>query len=254
MTSKPYHEGEIAVQRAAGDEAAARQTATMIANVVPAGAASFLSLQRMLVVASRDDAGRPWASILFGDPGFVFPRDHGRVVAVDRSASYSPNDVLPWPHLRIGSPLGLLAIDLSTRRRLRVNGVVGSLTEARLELTVEQAYPNCPKYIQRRRIEEFKPGEDSTRPAMHHGRIPDAALAAAVESADTIFVSSGHPTRGLDGSHRGGPPGFIKAVAPDVFRVPDYEGNGMFNTLGNLAVDARSGVPCWIFGRAGSIR
>jgi hypothetical protein len=163
-------------------------------------------------------------------------------VEIDRSAVYSDETLLLGSHLRVGAPLGLLAIELSSRRRLRVNGVVDSLTEARLGLRVEQAYPNCPKYIQRRRLGALAPRPGPAQLPVRHGEAPDRALLAAVEAADTAFVASGHPSRGLDASHRGGGPGFIRVLRPDVLRVPDYEGNGMFNTLGNLAVDARCGL------------
>lgn len=43
-------------------------------------------------------------------------------------------------------------IDLGRRRRLRVNGHIRRLKDTLFELTVVQAYPNCPKYIQQRKL------------------------------------------------------------------------------------------------------
>jgi len=63
-----------------------------------------------------------------------------------------------------------------------------------------------------------------------------------VEHADTLFVASRHPTRGVDMSHRGGAPGFVRVLDPRRLRIPDYRGNGMFNTLGNFVVDDRAGL------------
>ena len=63
-----------------------------------------------------------------------------------------------------------------------------------------------------------------------------------VERADTFFVTSAHPTRGLDTSHRGGNPGFVEVVDDKTLRIPDYQGNSMFNTIGNLLVDPRAGL------------
>jgi predicted pyridoxine 5'-phosphate oxidase superfamily flavin-nucleotide-binding protein len=241
-SSEPFHEGERAVQRAAGEEEGARQNAPMIADAVMGGARPFLQTQRMLVVASRDGRERPWASLVFGEAGFVSAHDDGQTVTIDRTMAFANDDDILWKNLKLGVPLGLLAIELSTRRRLRINGRVESLTKERIVLRVEQAYPNCPKYIQRRRLRTATLRNTTGLPATKEGHSPDAALLEAVKKSDTIFVASGHPSRGLDASHRGGQPCFVKILLPGVLRIPDYAGNSMFNTLGNLRVDPRSGV------------
>ncbi len=240
-SSKPYHEGERAAQRAAGEQGTARQNAAVIAGAVMAGARPFLRTQRMLVVASRDAQERPWASIVFGQAGFVSADNDGLSVTIDRSMAYASDADVLWTNLSTGTPLGLLAIELSTRRRLRINGRVELLTQARLVMRVDQAYANCPKYIQRRQLHAVTPRE-TTALASSEGHVPDAAILLAIKAADTLFVASGYPSRGLDASHRGGRPGFIQLLRPDVLRVPDYAGNSMFNTLGNLSVDARCGL------------
>jgi predicted pyridoxine 5'-phosphate oxidase superfamily flavin-nucleotide-binding protein len=50
--------------------------------------------------------------------------------------------------------------------------------------------------------------------------------------------SQGHP----DCSFKGGPPGFVRAAAPDRLVFPDYDGNGMFKSLGNIAVNPWVGL------------
>ena len=57
-----------------------------------------------------------------------------------------------------------------------------------------------------------------------------------MQSADTFFLGTSHAQYGTDASHRGGPAGFVHADANGV-RWPDFPGNNMFNSLGNLAVD-----------------
>ena len=57
-----------------------------------------------------------------------------------------------------------------------------------------------------------------------------------IRSADTFFLGTTHPERGNDASHRGGPAGFVYAERKTV-EWPDYPGNNMFNSFGNLAVD-----------------
>jgi len=60
--------------------------------------------------------------------------------------------------------------------------------------------------------------------------------------ADLFFAVTGHPDRGMDASHRGGNPGFITVVNDRTLRFPDYPGNSLFNSLGNLLVDNRIGL------------
>ena len=59
---------------------------------------------------------------------------------------------------------------------------------------------------------------------------------ALITRADTFFLGTGHPIRGADASHRGGPPGFVRVQGGQLW-WPDYPGNNMFNSFGNLAVD-----------------
>jgi uncharacterized protein len=51
-----------------------------------------------------------------------------------------------------------------------------------------------------------------------------------------------HRERGVDVSHRGGLPGFVRVVADGTIRIPDYTGNSMFTTLGNFDLDPRCGL------------
>jgi predicted pyridoxine 5'-phosphate oxidase superfamily flavin-nucleotide-binding protein len=240
--SETFHEGEVAVQHATCEQDVADQNAPMIADAVVAGARLFLHAQRMLVVASRDARGSLWASILFGRGGFAAADDGGQSVTIDRTMLFEDETDVLRPNLNVKEPLGLLAIDLATRRRLRINGRVVSLTHEQIVVRVEESYPNCPKYIQRRRLRSMTRRDKATIPPLREGQSPDAAFLAAVKKADTLFVASGHPSRGLDASHRGGLPGFIRILAPGLFRIPDYAGNSIFNTLGNLSVDRRCGL------------
>jgi predicted pyridoxine 5'-phosphate oxidase superfamily flavin-nucleotide-binding protein len=141
--------------------------------------------------------------------------------------------------LDAGGLLGLLVLDPRTRQRLRFNGR-GRLTEDGVVLSVEQAYGNCPKYIQRRmpagEAEPAPPG--ATRIAT---RLDDTQR-DWIERADTLFIASAHPRGGADASHRGGRPGFVRLLGADRLAFDDYPGNGMFNTLGNLVESPRAGV------------
>lgn len=50
--------------------------------------------------------------------------------------------------LNVGDHIGTLAINLNTRQRERVNGIVSQQGGGRLEIAVEQEFAGCPKYIQ----------------------------------------------------------------------------------------------------------
>jgi len=126
---------------------------------------------------------------------------------------------------------GLLFIELLTRRRFRVNGHI--IADAgRWRIQIDQAYPNCPKYIQRR---ELVSNEGGSRATVHE-------LKVWIEQADTIFVASADRHGNLDVSHRGGETGFIAYIDEQTLRIPDYVGNSMFNTLGNFYVNPAAGI------------
>ena len=54
--------------------------------------------------------------------------------------------------------------------------------------------------------------------------------------------------RSMNASHRGGPPGFVEVVDDRTLRIPDYVGNSMLNTLGNLTVNPHAGLVVLDFG------
>ena len=64
----------------------------------------------------------------------------------------------------------------------------------------------------------------------------------SVGVADTFFIASQHPEMGADASHRGGPAGLIRIVDECSILWPDYSGNSMFNTLGNISVNPSAGL------------
>ncbi|MDO9410816.1 pyridoxamine 5'-phosphate oxidase family protein [Patulibacter sp.] len=254
------HAGERAVQVRAGESDMAARVARGITREIPAPAAAFLAGQPMIVVAARDDDGAVWCSLLTGAPGFARAADE-RTVEVD--ASPSPGDPLATVLGRTGTPVGLLAIEPATRRRMRVNG----RTRARvaragvagvdrsgaagpavpgLIVGTEEVYANCPKYISRRSVVGVHPDRTgSGAPAMGHALTGEDR--AQVASADAFFVASTHADTGADASHRGGRPGFVTVHDDRTLSFPDYTGNALFMTLGNLASDPHVGLlfPDW---------
>ncbi|HSB60729.1 MAG TPA: pyridoxamine 5'-phosphate oxidase family protein [Vicinamibacteria bacterium] len=233
----PYHPGEVEVQRRAGVREDADRVGRIVGAVLSATAGRALADLPLAVAASLDEGGRVWASLLAGPSGFL-RRVDDKLLLVE--CLPSPADPLAR-NLGARAELGLLAIDLATRRRLRLNGRALLDPERGIFLAVEQAYGNCPKYIQARRLD---PPEASLAAPVPPERSPvlTRRQQALVAGADTFFIASFHPEGGADASHRGGAPGFVRILDDRTLAFPDYPGNNMFNTLGNLAVQPRAGL------------
>ncbi|HXH47850.1 MAG TPA: pyridoxamine 5'-phosphate oxidase family protein [Terriglobia bacterium] len=236
----PFHPGEKQIQERAGEAAKAGLNGAMIADTIMAGALPFLRQQRMLVIGSASPLGNLWASILFGRPGFVESED-GKTLRIHLSKESRDNADPLWKNIAPGKSLGSLAIDLATRRRLRINGRVVVGEPDLLTMEVDEAYPNCPKYIQRRLFKRL-PDSHRGQIGITSGDVITGAVRDIVEKADTLFVASANPRGGADVSHRGGRPGFVRVVDEHTISVPDYQGNGLFNTLGNFAVNPAAGI------------
>jgi hypothetical protein len=231
MTTTGFHEGEIATQRRAGVEADAKRLETMLDSTrFSAGATRFLASQRFAALTGRGGDGALWVSPLTGVPGFLHAQDD--VLRV----SATPRDGDPLHGISIGQQVGLISVDFAARRRLRVNGTLVGSDDAGMSVRVEQSYGNCPKYIHPRGIDVpafVAPPSMGARRATQLGRNDQAMITAS----DTFFLGTTHPTRGSDASHRGGPAGFVRVDSPSRLWWPDFPGNNMFNSFGNLAVD-----------------
>jgi hypothetical protein len=66
--------------------------------------------------------------------------------------------------------------------------------------------------------------------------------AAFIGSLEYFFLATATPIGQADCSFKGGPPGFARVMAPDLLVWPDYDGNGMFKSLGNIAVNPSVGL------------
>lgn len=243
MTTDVWHRGEQQLQASIGmQERLASVGQQVLRDYLTEQLRSFFPLLPFVVAAAADEDGWPWASLWQGQPGFVSSPDPQQLHI---ATALSPDDPLaPW--LDAGQGLGLLGIELGTRRRNRVNGVVQSYGPHRIELHVEQAFGNCPRFIQQRQPLPPRPAATSAQveelPAL------DAAARRLISHADTFFVAS-HAGSGasreghlqMDVSHRGGPPGFVR-IKGDCLLIPDYAGNRYFNTLGNLLLQPRCGL------------
>lgn len=196
----------------------------------------FFAQLPFVAVATADDSG-PVATLWTGRPGFVgSPDPHTLRIAL----ALDPADPASRAFVA-GTPLGLLGIELATRRRNRANGAITAVDPDGLTVAIRQSFGNCPTYIHPRDVLAAPASADPAE--WLPGLDPDAD--AAIRAADTFFVAtaarSSEPTGGVDISHRGGPPGFVR-VDGNVLTIPDYTGNRYFNTLGNLVSDPRAAL------------
>ncbi|MBX9407381.1 pyridoxamine 5'-phosphate oxidase family protein [Pseudomonas baetica] len=238
MERSPWHAGERQLQEHVG--VAERMEAfgrKVIRTWMPDQHREFYQQLPFMLYGAVDAEGRPWASVLEGAPGFAHSPDPQRL----QFASL-PADDDPAP-IRHGEPVGLLGIELHTRRRNRLNGHVANLEASGFDVTVDQAFGNCPQYIQLRQFQRVPLTDPASRPARHLDVLDDAG-AALIASADTFFIASYVDVdgqRSVDVSHRGGQAGFVR-VESNRLTIPDFAGNLHFNTLGNLLLNPKAGL------------
>ena len=232
-----WHQGEIALQQQAGvAERMADVGQRVIRDHMPDQHRDFYAQLPFIVVGSVDALGDAWATLLEGQPGFIF------------SPNATTLDIEARPHasdpaaegMQDGAPVGLLGIELHTRRRNRMNGVLQAIGGG-FRVQVEQSFGNCPRYIQLRDFHfahhpaEHYRGEVETLSAL------DDAARATIGAADTFYVAT-YAERQVDASHRGGKPGFVRVSEDGLLTIPDFNGNLFFSTLGNIHQNGKAGL------------
>ncbi|MGF6152697.1 pyridoxamine 5'-phosphate oxidase family protein [Pseudomonas fluorescens] len=238
MELSPWHAGEKQLQAHAG--VAERMEAhgrKVIRKQMPDQHRQFYRQLPFMVFGAVDADGNPWASILEGPPGFAYSPEPAQLQLDSLPTLDDP------AQLHAGAAIGLLGIELHTRRRNRINGRVSAIGAQGLSVSVEQSFGNCPQYIQLRQFESVPLADPSTRIAQRLNSLDDAAK-AMIRDADTLFVASYvdvDNSRSVDVSHRGGQTGFVQ-VEGDCLTIPDFAGNLHFNTLGNLLLNPRAGL------------
>lgn len=239
-TSSLFHPGELAVQHRAGVATRAAGLERMLKEPhLDGGAAIFLAQRRFVVITARGVDKILWTSPLIGPAGFL--QAHGSTLEVLCSIP----SVDPLAHVSVGQEIGLIAMEFALRRRFRVNGTITLISRERLTINAHQAFGNCPSYIQRRSLSAV-PGESAARSGESCAEVDgqkgltrqDLTL---IRRADTFFLGTVHPGRGVDTSHKGGQPGFVRSESGHLW-WPDYVGNNMFNSLGNITVDPEASL------------
>ncbi len=250
--SSVFHAGEREVQRRLGVRTIEDFAQKVVRGYLPEQHREFYRSLPFLVVTARDEAGRPWVTLLTGE--FISPDP--KHLQVD--ARPSAGDPLARA-FSVGTRVGILGIEFATRRRNRLNATVEALLPvpegagessaapchwSSLRLRVDQAFGNCPQYIHERQWRS----EPSARARAKRSQSLTSSQKEWISAADTFFIGTGidgdpeDRRVGMDASHRGGEPGFVRVQDARRVVFPDYAGNNFFNTIGNLIGDARVGL------------
>lgn len=238
----PWHAGEIAMQRSAGVAEKMAARGHLLRDHLIDQHRQFYPQLPFIVAGSVDRGDRTWATILSNKPGFLQSPDPRRLSIAGNRDPSDPAD----EGMNDGDAIGLLGIELHTRRRNRLNGIVRRHGAGAFDVIVQQSFGNCPQYIQ---LRDFAFVRDPMVPPAAApqalGPLNDRARTIITE-ADTFFVASyverADGTREVDVSHRGGNAGFVRLDDDGVLTIPDFSGNRFFNTLGNLIANPRAGL------------
>lgn len=216
--AQPFHEGELRAQALAGGGPAG----TGIRDWMPDQHRTFFAQLPFLFASINDAGGWPLATVLYGEQGFATSPTPTSLAIAALPAEGDP----ARPAFQAGAHIGLLGIELPTRRRNRANGTITVMDGKGFSVHVAESFGNCPKYIT---VRTPQPRARAASAAQSIQSLQGRA-AQLVASSDTFFVA----TNG-DVSHRGG----AVLLEGDTITIPDYPGNRYFNTLGNLVLEPR---------------
>lgn len=242
----PFHPGEIEVQERLGvRNKIDQQGRRSIRDYLIEQHRQFYTQLPFLVAGTVDARGCPWASLLVGNPGFLSTPDDRTLHVACRPLYGDPLSET----LADGVDIGLLGIELHTRRRNRLNGTVTAMGANGFCVQVNQSFGNCPQYIQARMFELTDGVENLAAPKPVYRTLsfkePERSI---ISASDTFFIATafhgeeGDAAKGVDVSHRGGKPGFVRVDGDGTLTFPDFVGNNMFNTIGNLLLNPRAGL------------
>jgi predicted pyridoxine 5'-phosphate oxidase superfamily flavin-nucleotide-binding protein len=236
----PWHLGELALQAKAGvvermDEVGRR----VVRDYMPDQHREFFGRLPFLVVGAVDDKGAPWTTLLTGMPGFIHSPDPRTLSVAARLNPLDPGQA----SLTEGAAVGLLGIEMHTKRRNRMNGDV-RIRDDGFGVAVRRSFGNCPQYITARDNQFANAATGARAGEVEVLSGLDEEARRTIGRADTFFVSSYADRakgREVDASHRGGPEGFVR-LDTDMLVIPDYRGNFHFATLGNILLNGQAGL------------
>jgi ferredoxin-NADP reductase/predicted pyridoxine 5'-phosphate oxidase superfamily flavin-nucleotide-binding protein len=260
----PYHQGEQQMHKLLNLPPRDNPTSSMLTP----HAVFALQQAPLLAVGTLDSQGYPWTSIWGGSANFSEPLGGG--IIGTRTIVDGVND--PVVEALVGKAekgdmirgeekmVSSLAIDLMSRKRMKLFGrmVAGTISEVDVEYAagtapiagapekqdqiqlitkIEQSLGNCPKYLNQYTIQ---PALVSSK-LVSRGSLLSTEAKAVVTNADMFFLSSSSG-EDMDTNYRGGPPGFVRILSDTEIVYPEYSGNRLYQSLGNLLVNPKIGI------------
>jgi len=229
-----WHPGELAIQARAGtDQKMAEIGPQFIREYMPQQHRDFFESLTQLFIGYRDHNSYCQSSVIFGTAGFIQSVNNTELII---NTQAHMGDCL-HDTLCIGDDVGLLGIEFHNKRRNRLNAMIIDISQKYIRIKVKQSFGNCPKYIQPKIL---MPNQQYGQFSMSYATQLDEDDQRLIRQSDTFFIASHYAdgqeynSRGIDISHRGGEPGFVKISESGLLCIEDYQGNGFFNTLGNL--------------------
>lgn len=226
-----FHEGQLAVQRITGEEEIAKMRIPMISSMLHPRSIAFIEHQVLAFLGTEDATGALWLSLLVGERGFISVPSLQEIKMNLAQIKSSKEDIF-FQNIKTKSTVGILFHEAARRARYRAWGNVQE-TEGHLSFDIKMGYPSCPKHIQREQIEVSEKPVDLS-PQHVNGTTLGEEEKAWILGSHTFFITTQTKKGDIESSHRGGDPGFIEILENGSIRVPDYLGNSMFSTLGNI--------------------
>lgn len=235
-----FSKGEIAVQKMAEEHDVALTRLPMLQNpFLSHFDAQFINSQWCVYVTTTDIQGDLWTSVILGAQGMFEVIDAERL-KINLAAIQSATKDILYNNLKRGCEVGLLFLDTSTRRRFRLNGVGKIDLKNGINILIKESFGICPKYIQKRSFTIF-PNKKEIRIFNEVGVLGDDLL-KIVAHTDTFFLGTQGASKRVDTSHKGGQPSFVRILEDGVLKIPDYAGNSMFNSLGNIHENSKASL------------
>jgi NAD(P)H-flavin reductase len=254
-----WHMGEKEIQAAMHVEDIDNPTVPQLSPQL----SNHLQIAPLISVGTLDKDGRPWTTLLGGETPLSQPLGGGIIgLRTPVIARYDPVvEALVGGEAKgevvreegKGRMISGLTIDLQSRKRVKLFGrmIAGALSkkddgeaavvEMQVVLKVEQSLGNCPKYLNKKKIE---PAISNPRLVSDSTRLSPQAV-ELIAKADLFFISSSNQDQDMDTNHRGGPTGFIRVsqdASTTVLYWPEYSGNRLYQTLGNLQINPVAGI------------
>ncbi|QFT74840.1 pyridoxamine 5'-phosphate oxidase family protein [Ruegeria sp. THAF33] len=266
------HKGELLLQERRNTPKELRAAIPQyISSDMPQQHADFFAGLPYLPLATLDQQGRPWVSLLVtaseDDPTLGIKQ--GGRNTTDVVAETSPFDpfarafqqsAMPADQRRLFAGVG---IDFRNRRRNKIAGAIGVASvedsgKLRLRLISDQHLGNCPKYITVREVTHVQ----RTAELLHDSfdtrteALPEIAK-AVVDQSSTVFLATKYTAvdnvadtqSDMGVNHRGGAPGFVRLYEEQdgeqittYLVLPDHSGNRFYQSLGNIETDPQVGL------------